>query len=117
MPKANVTFHFVEIDFDAPNPCFSIEGVGDVGLPLSERDARHIIPCFLKDASGDVEMDVQSHQWTIEPSRLTFKNLKWTKWLEKIALRDVCASFGVTSSGHKPRLDSRGLFLLSEGSG
>lgn len=30
----------------APNPCLELEGVGTVGLPLSERDARAIISVF-----------------------------------------------------------------------
>ncbi|KAJ6489159.1 hypothetical protein C8R47DRAFT_476844 [Mycena vitilis] len=77
---------------DAPNPCLNVDGLGTVGIPLSERDARAIISasdpvCGLKgDASGI---------WTMPSEKIHFENPAWDTWVQKAT--GVAASTALTA--------------------
>ncbi|KAJ7722655.1 hypothetical protein DFH07DRAFT_971838 [Mycena maculata] len=53
----------------APNPCLNIDGLGTVGIPLSERDARAIISACAPMPSEKVHFD----------------NPAWDAWIQKTA--------------------------------
>ncbi|KAJ7457358.1 hypothetical protein FB451DRAFT_1098079 [Mycena latifolia] len=67
----------------APNPCLNIDGLGAVGIPLSERDARAII-------SGSVPASVPPNDgapgmWEMPSEKIHFDNPAWDTWIQKTA--------------------------------
>ncbi|KAJ7055458.1 hypothetical protein C8F01DRAFT_452522 [Mycena amicta] len=55
---------------DAPNPCLSIDGIGTIGLPLSQREARVIVETCSQE---------------IPAAQLRFENPDWEPWLTDVA--------------------------------
>ncbi|PFH49443.1 hypothetical protein AMATHDRAFT_41557 [Amanita thiersii Skay4041] len=71
------------VDKDAPNPWLKIEGVGSIGIPLSERDARLIIDRAIEIASSKNQDNQDSGcVWEIEAPFLECENPDWKVFLE-----------------------------------
>jgi hypothetical protein len=72
------TFSWAETNQNSPNPCLNITGIGDVGIPLSERDAQALIELCrqLEASSGEgekctpTETSVQNI-WELSPSAVS----------------------------------------------
>ncbi|KAJ7727269.1 hypothetical protein B0H16DRAFT_1383573 [Mycena metata] len=62
-----------------PNPCLDIEGLGTVGIPLSERDARAIITASF---DGDTTTNTTG-TWEIPAEKIHFANPAWDNWIQK----------------------------------
>ncbi|KAJ7187173.1 hypothetical protein C8R46DRAFT_981462 [Mycena filopes] len=75
---------------DAPNPCLNIDGLGAVGIPLSERDARAIIAASL---TGDGANTTGS--WELPAEKIRFSNPAWDTWIQKTT--GVAASTALTA--------------------
>ncbi|KAJ7641775.1 hypothetical protein FB45DRAFT_900986 [Roridomyces roridus] len=65
----------------APNPCLSIDGLGTIGIPLSEREARCIV-AVTKSAADE-------GMWEIPPEKVHFDNPAWDAWIQKTAGADA----------------------------
>ncbi|KAJ6510824.1 hypothetical protein C8R45DRAFT_1068742 [Mycena sanguinolenta] len=68
----------------APNPCLKIDGLGTVGIPLSDRDARAIISasqpvCVFHNDTGT------SGRWELAPEKVHFENPAWNTWIQTTA--------------------------------
>ena len=105
---------------NSPNPCLSISGLGLVGLPLSERDAKAIISCaalapFGRGERTVVDKDVRD-TWEIEPSKLSFLNPEWEIFLTKNVCPEVCQSLGVAIGDSPPKMELYKLLLYEKGS-
>jgi hypothetical protein len=103
----------------APNPCLSVAGLGVVGLPLSERDARLLVGCSAQAPHGQgdktvVNKDVRD-TWEIEPAKVTFGNPAWTVFMGDV-VKKVLEKLGVASSITPPRCDLYKLLLYETGS-
>ena len=103
-----------------PNPCLSISGLGLVGLPLSERDAKAIISWAALAPFGHgertvVDKDVRD-TWEIEPSKLSFLNPEWEIFLTKNVCPEVCQSLGVSMGDCPPKMELYKLLLYEKGS-
>ncbi|KIM42422.1 hypothetical protein M413DRAFT_27183 [Hebeloma cylindrosporum] len=104
----------------APNPCLYIAGLGVVGLPLSERDARAIISCSNLAPFGHgertvVDKDVRD-TWEIEPARLSFTHPRWEAFIKNTVCTEVCKSLGVSTGNNPPRMELYKLLLYERGS-
>lgn len=103
----------------APNPCLFIEGLGTIGLPLSERDAQAIISLATRAPFGRGDKTVVDpavrHTWEIPPSKIGFSNLKW-KAFEEEMLKEVCAGLGVSPTSSMPRAELYKMLLYDTGS-
>ncbi|KAJ7689035.1 hypothetical protein B0H17DRAFT_1067547 [Mycena rosella] len=62
----------------APNPCLNFDGLGTVGIPLSERDARAII-------SACVAPPNTSGIWELPSEKIHFDNPAWDAWIQNTA--------------------------------
>ncbi|KAH6891853.1 hypothetical protein BKA70DRAFT_1571656 [Coprinopsis sp. MPI-PUGE-AT-0042] len=103
----------------APNPRLSIDGVGLIGLPLSEGDAQSIISCASQASCGTggrKVMGAVGHTWEIEPAKITLKNARWREWLESFVSSSVRDSLGIASSMPRPRCELDKLLLFERGS-
>jgi hypothetical protein len=94
--------------------------LGLVGLPLSERDAKAIIPhaSLAPFGYGErtvVDKDVQD-TWEIEPSKLSFLNPEWEDLLTNTVCLEVCKSLGVPIGNCPPKMELYKLLLYEQGS-
>ncbi|KAJ7450057.1 hypothetical protein B0H11DRAFT_325445 [Mycena galericulata] len=83
---------------DAPNPCLSIDGLGTIGIPLSEREARAIISACIAVSTPSGT----SGTWEISSEKVHFNNPAWDAWIQKtagVAASEALAAYtGVTPS-------------------
>ena len=104
----------------APNPCLSIEGLGMVGLPLSERDAKSIISCSAQAPFGHGERTVVDREvrdtWEIEPSNIKFLNPAWEAYVQNLAMTSVWQGLGVAPYSTLPKCELYKLLLYETGS-
>ncbi|KAJ2928449.1 hypothetical protein H1R20_g8653, partial [Candolleomyces eurysporus] len=102
----------------APNPALTIEGIGLIGLPLPERDAKLIISKALRAPLGD--QTVANTQvldgWEIEPTRVSFRNPKWKQYVDEMASKTICNALGVATGASNPRCELSKLSLYQAGS-
>ncbi|KAJ3545891.1 hypothetical protein NMY22_g2263 [Coprinellus aureogranulatus] len=104
----------------APDPEMNIEGVGQIALPLTEKDAQAIIARasqapFGKGSDTVVDTSVRD-TWEIEPAKVSFGNGDWVKFVDKVASQDVWKSLGVAPFDTPPRCDLHKLLLYQTGS-
>ncbi|RXW16746.1 hypothetical protein EST38_g9108 [Candolleomyces aberdarensis] len=97
----------------APNPALAIEGVGLVGLPLSDRDAKLILSgTALAWNAGKATGDV----FDIHASKVTIQNPRWSEFVHNLASTVIWQDLGVPPSPSKPRLELKRLLLYQAGS-
>ncbi|KAK5257071.1 hypothetical protein LTR16_001675 [Cryomyces antarcticus] len=102
-----------------PNPVqpgLYIEGIGIVGLPLGERDAKAIIQAshqapFGKGNETLVDVTVRK-TWELNADQFQLRNPAWSKFLQKI-LDNTAEALGVHVSGLRAELYK--LLLYEEG--
>jgi hypothetical protein len=113
-------FYFSSTQPNAPNPRLSIDGIGTVGLPLSERDAKAIVSCAIQAPFGKGDQTVVDTKvrdtWEIEPAKVAFENPAWTPWLENFVFSSVWSGLGVAPSKTTPRCELYKLLLYEQGS-
>ncbi|KAF9525403.1 hypothetical protein CPB83DRAFT_818559 [Crepidotus variabilis] len=113
-------YYHASLQTTVPNPCLQIAGLGLVGLPLSERDAKAIISYAALAPFGRGERTVVDKNvrdtWEIEPERLVFGNPEWANFVNGTVRQQICQSLGVTMGTSPPRLELYKLLLYEEGS-
>ncbi|THH16519.1 hypothetical protein EW146_g4134 [Bondarzewia mesenterica] len=80
---------------DAPNPCLNVAGLGSIGLPLNQREARSLISMCGQD-------NVVSHNrspgvWEMRPEKIQFDNPAWNSWLKSKLVPTVCNALGANN--------------------
>ncbi|EAU82072.2 hypothetical protein CC1G_09674 [Coprinopsis cinerea okayama7 len=113
-------FYYASQQPTAPNPCLAIEGLGIIGLPLNEREAKAIIASskqapFGKGKKTLVDKTIRN-TWEIESDKVTFSNPKWTTWLEATVFKTVWDSLGVAPYTTRPRCELYKLLVYEKGS-
>ncbi|KAJ7273004.1 hypothetical protein C8J57DRAFT_1128654 [Mycena rebaudengoi] len=81
---------------DAPNPHLNIDGLGVVGIPLSVRDARAIIPVCTPAPVNQVGV------WEISSDRVHFDNHAWDAWVREVAGPAAVHGLRADSGSAKP---------------
>ncbi|RXW16476.1 hypothetical protein EST38_g9378 [Candolleomyces aberdarensis] len=110
--SSNYNYFHCHTDPCAPNPGLKIEGVGNVSLPLSERDAQAIISVATPIRVGE-EQDVGG-AWEVEATKVEIRNANWDSYLATNAILAACETLGVGQLTHvKPQCDLDKLVLLS----
>lgn len=114
------SFYHASLLPSAPNPYFAISGLGIVGLPLNDRDARRIISCatlapFGKGERTLIDKDVRN-TWELDSARISFANHKWAKYIKDEVCVEVCKSLGVDLGDNPPQLELYKLLLYEKGS-
>ncbi|KAF8917722.1 hypothetical protein CPB85DRAFT_1214902, partial [Mucidula mucida] len=77
------TFAHSNVYTDVPNPCLNLDGLGSVGLPLSERDARAILEVAV--AGTGVEQGLCS----FPGDKVHFDNPQWNYWIMHTAVPSI----------------------------
>lgn len=102
----------------APNPVLCIEGLGSIGLPLSDRDAQSIISCSARAPFGHNDQTVVNSEvrdtWEIEPARISFQNPAWNSFVQNQVLKKVTAE--LASGNAQTHCELYKLLLYQEGS-
>ncbi|KAJ2934369.1 hypothetical protein H1R20_g2718, partial [Candolleomyces eurysporus] len=112
-------FHYCSTEARAPNPALIIEGVGLVGLPLSERDAKLVISHASRIFEDEDQIDVGTagaDYWVIESRKVGFQNEKWHEYVEKVASTTVWKALGAAPFTSKPRCELKQLTIYQTGS-
>jgi hypothetical protein len=87
------TFAFSR-SYAAPIPLLTLAGLGTVGLPLSAREAAHVVMhCVTRGEKSGWEMDA---------SNVACHNPAWSAWLRR-AVQDACKALGVDYEASKPK--------------
>lgn len=112
--------YYTETSLTAPNPALTVEGIGPIGLPLPERDAKLIISkASLPKCGEDKQMLANSkvqNTWEIEPTSVGFRNPNWQQYVDGMAFKTVFSALGIASSIPKPRCELSRLLLCEPGS-
>ncbi|KAF8173825.1 hypothetical protein K438DRAFT_1940102 [Mycena galopus ATCC 62051] len=69
----------------APNPCLNIDGLGPIGLPLSQREAITIIAACVPVSTGLSGDANASGIWEMSPEKVHFDNPDWDVWIQETA--------------------------------
>ena len=94
-----------------PNPCLHIDGIGTVGLPLSDRDA-HLIATAAGSPTGE---DTVQDAILINCSKVSFKNPRWGPYLGEVVRERVWEALGCAPCETTPRCEFRRLLLQKPG--
>ena len=102
-----------------PLPGLRIEGIGTIGFPLSERDAKLIEAAatqapFGKGTETIVDTTVRD-TFEINPDKFSFENPAWTVFLRTVT-KKVADGLGFPSGRAPPRADLYKLLLYKTGS-
>ncbi|KAI0714877.1 hypothetical protein C8Q76DRAFT_728553 [Earliella scabrosa] len=89
---------------DAPNPFLTVDGLGNIGLPLSIRDAEALKTRGAMETNG---------VWVVAGKDVTIHNeASWKKFLQEAA-QNVCTHLGIQT---EPRCELHSLVLCETGS-
>ncbi|KAF8526488.1 hypothetical protein JB92DRAFT_3229448 [Gautieria morchelliformis] len=105
---------------EAPNPCLSIDGIGALGLPLNEREAKTLISVceqapFGKGERNVIDEDVRDI-WELSADKVHFQNPHWKQFLTAKVVPNVCTNLGVNYGSASPRCDLYKLLVYEQGS-
>ncbi|PFH47025.1 hypothetical protein AMATHDRAFT_7154 [Amanita thiersii Skay4041] len=105
---------------EAPNPFLNIEGIGLIGLPLSEREAAVIIRHSSQAPYGHGDRTLVNPEvrdtWEISSSCVKFDNPTWEGFVQKVATTILCPELGVAQVASPPRVEFYKLLLYQTGS-
>lgn len=112
-------FALSETFTSTPLPSLHIEGIGLIGFPLSERDAKLIEAAatqapFGKGTETVVDTTVRD-TFEINPDKISFKNPAWSAFLETV-IKKVAIGLGLPPNQPPPRADLYKLLLYKTGS-
>jgi len=93
-----------------PNPCLYIDGIGIVGLPLSDRDA-HLIAQAGSPTGGYAAQDTI----LIDHSKVSFRNPKWEPYVDEVAREHAWEKLGCAPCKIAPRCEFHKLLLQKPG--
>ncbi|KAJ7218972.1 hypothetical protein B0H12DRAFT_326780 [Mycena haematopus] len=93
----------------APNPCLSIDGLGTVGIPLSEREARAIISAS-SPVCGTNRDTKTSEMWELPSEKVHFENPAWDVWIRRKAGRAAFTAL-TASAAVKPLFNLKKLVI------
>lgn len=117
--KDNGTFATSGHFSSAPNPALSINGIGMIGLPLSDRDAEIIIAAGIQAPFGHGERTVVNKDvrdtWELQPDQLQFLNPAWKDWIERVVMVKVANDLGIADSAQTAKCELHKLLLYKEG--
>ena len=104
----------------APHACLNIEGLGSIGLPLSEPEVKRVVAYASQAAYGQgsqtiVNKDVRD-TWEIDASRVKFDNPNWLTYVQDLAVKTVCSSLRVKKYDTPPKCELYKLLIYETGS-
>ncbi|KAJ7276304.1 hypothetical protein B0H12DRAFT_13854 [Mycena haematopus] len=97
--KGSYYFHRSYNEF--PNPLLRLDSLGHVGLPLSSREAKHIINYCVQAPFGQGERTLIDKNvrdtWEMDASQVHFDNPLWETFMKQVG-QEVCLKLGLAAS-------------------
>lgn len=90
----------------AANPGLNVKGIGILGLPLSERDAKLVQSLIASTTNVDNPV---GNVWELGAADIECSNPAWSTYLEEIVLKDIWKKLAPQCS--RPRLELQRLLL------
>ncbi|KAJ7129787.1 hypothetical protein C8R44DRAFT_777696 [Mycena epipterygia] len=94
------SFYFHKTYTDFPNPILRLGSLGHVGLPLSSREAKHVISHCIQAPFGKGERTLVDKSvrdtWEMDASQVHFDNPAWKIFMNKVR-QEVCLKLGLTA--------------------
>ncbi|KAH6908738.1 hypothetical protein BKA70DRAFT_1103212 [Coprinopsis sp. MPI-PUGE-AT-0042] len=98
---------------DAPNPCLLIDGIGTVGVPLSNREAGIL---WTQASPVTSEGVLLKNVWSIKGSKIGLQSKTWVSWLDKLVLQVARDELGIWApENHKLQCSLTELYLCGMG--
>ncbi|KAG9009076.1 hypothetical protein FRB90_008571 [Tulasnella sp. 427] len=117
--KFGGAFYYNKTYTDAPNPVLRLKSLGRIGLPLSEREAKHIAANSRQAPFGMGERTLVDKEvrdtWEMPGAEVFFDNPNWNGFINQIT-NEVCARLGVNIRASQPRVELYKLLLYETGS-
>ena len=103
---------------DNINPGLHVQGVGDIGLPISEHDAQRIISLskqapFGKGSETFVDTSVR-RTWEIDAKHIELRHPKWPS-LKRNMIDDVASQLGITRGSENVQAELYKLLIYEPG--
>ena len=95
-------------------PSLHIQGIGVIGFPLSDRDAKLIEVAATQAPFGKGTETVRD-TFEINPDKFSFKNPAWSDFLHTV-VKQVADGLGLPSNSPPPRAELYKLLLYKTGS-
>ncbi|KAJ7744541.1 hypothetical protein DFH07DRAFT_834750 [Mycena maculata] len=96
--RGSFYFHKTYIDF--PNPTLRLGSLGTIGLPLSSREAKHVIAQCIQAPFGKGERTLVDKTvrdtWEMDASQVHFDNPAWATFMNRVT-QDVCSRLGLAA--------------------
>ncbi|KDQ61218.1 glycosyltransferase family 8 protein [Jaapia argillacea MUCL 33604] len=112
-------YSFDRVYEEAPNPYLRLADLGNIGLPLSEREAQVIKTRCFQAPFGKGERTVVDTSvrdtWEMNATQVSFDNPEWTTFINGV-VQDVCSTLGVNFAVSRPRCELYKLLLYETGS-
>ncbi|KAF7355229.1 Zn(2)-C6 fungal-type domain-containing protein [Mycena sanguinolenta] len=81
------SYYFHKIYNEFPNPLLRLDSLGHIGLPLSSREAKHVINCCVQAPFGQGERTLVDKTvrdtWEMDASQIHFDNPAWKTFMNK----------------------------------
>ncbi|KAJ6515990.1 hypothetical protein C8R45DRAFT_226413 [Mycena sanguinolenta] len=103
-----------------PNPLLRLGSLGHIGLPLSSREAKHVISCCVQAPFGQGERTLVDKTvrdtWEMDASQLHFDNPAWKTFMNQVR-QEVCLKLGLAvAQASTVRCEPYKLLLYETGS-
>ncbi|KAG8962450.1 hypothetical protein FRC05_005342 [Tulasnella sp. 425] len=113
------TFYFNKTYTDAPNPVLRLNTLGRIGLPLSQREAKHVAANSGQAPFGMGERTLVDTNvrdtWEMDAAEVSFDNPAWKNFMDRV-VQEVCERLGVNIAASRPRCELYKLLLYETGS-
>ncbi|KAF8211214.1 hypothetical protein K438DRAFT_2039655 [Mycena galopus ATCC 62051] len=94
----NGSYYFHKSYNEFPNPVLRLGSLGHIGLPLSSREARHVITHCVQAPFGQGERTVVDKNvrdtWEMDASQVHFDNPAWKPFMDQVR-QEVCLKLGL----------------------
>ncbi|KAF7352874.1 Zn(2)-C6 fungal-type domain-containing protein [Mycena venus] len=96
--KGSYYFHKNYAEF--PNPLLRLDSLGHIGLPLSTREAKHVIAQCIQAPFGQGERTLVDKNvrdaWEMDASQIHFDNPAWKTFIHQVS-QEVCLKLGLAA--------------------
>ncbi|KAJ6539247.1 hypothetical protein B0H19DRAFT_349904 [Mycena capillaripes] len=114
------SFYFHKTYSQFPNPTLRLSSLGHIGLPLSSREAKHVIAYCVQAPFGQGERTLVDKNvrdtWEMDASQVHFDNPAWKAFMNQVS-QEVCLKLGLgAGQAATVRCEPYKLLLYEEGS-
>ncbi|PPR07885.1 hypothetical protein CVT24_005622 [Panaeolus cyanescens] len=109
------TYYHKSVESDAPNPGLTIDGLGLMGSPLSERDVASIVSFSAPAPTTTGRKRPAPKIVEIDPAKVSFANPAWQPFVQKMVTQKVWKSLGLAPFTTMPKCELYKVLLYQKG--